>query len=311
MGYTLTRSEFDQVLEGLSEKYRLYAPVLKKGQGRFTDTDVVIYDFVYSSSEIEFEKKSDYSFKEILTPLSQTLFFFTENVIKEADIDDSEAIVFLRSCDMHALKRLDQIYLHNGSHVDSFYKKIRDKLHFVLIGCTSSFQDCFCVSMGTNRTEDGYLFSVNFVDGRYDVDLKDASLEDLFADSGAAAGDVTAAYVTENEVEVHVPEEISNSVIGSDLWKEYDKNGKVGERRRVGASCMIDGYSTVAGGGEYRKKHGERMRFKTLHKISDFRKRYGYDMCVGCGRCDDVCPEYISFSNIINKVDAAVKEGEQ
>ena len=25
MGYTLTRSEFDQVLEGLSEKYRLYA----------------------------------------------------------------------------------------------------------------------------------------------------------------------------------------------------------------------------------------------------------------------------------------------
>ena len=338
MGYTLTRSEFDQVLEGLSEKYRLYAPVLKKGQGRFTDTDVVIYDFVYSSSEIEFEKKSDYSFKEILTPLSQTLFFFTENVIKEADIDDSEAIVFLRSCDMHALKRLDQIYLHNGSHVDSFYKKNRDKLHFVLIGCTSSFQDCFCVSMGTNRTEDGYLFSVNYVDGHYDVDLKDASLEELFADSGAAAGDVTAAYVTENEVEVHVPEEIPNSVIGSDLWKEYDKrcvacgrcnlvcptcscftmqdayytdNGKVGERRRVGASCMIDGYSTVAGGGEYRKKHGERMRFKTLHKISDFRKRYGYDMCVGCGRCDDVCPEYISFSNIINKVDAAVKEGEQ
>ena len=194
------------------------------------------------------------------------------------------------------------------------------------------------MSMGTNRTEDGYLFSVNFVDGRYDVDLKDASLEELFADSGAAAGDVTAAYVTENEVEVHVPEEIPNSVIGSDLWKEYDKrcvacgrcnlvcptcscftmqdayytdNGKVGERRRVGASCMIDGYSTVAGGGEYRKKHGERMRFKTLHKISDFRKRYGYDMCVGCGRCDDVCPEYISFSNIINKVDAAVKEGEQ
>ena len=96
------QQEFDQVLEGLSEKYRLYAPVLKKGQGRFTDTDVVIYDFVYSSSEIEFEKKSDYSFKEILTPLSQTLFFFTENVIKEADIDDSEAIVFLRSCDMHA-----------------------------------------------------------------------------------------------------------------------------------------------------------------------------------------------------------------
>ena len=338
MGYVLDQDGFTRVLGKIGRSRRIYAPVNKAGEGRFTDVDVVRYDFVTEAGEIELDKKSDYAFKEILTPLSQTLFFFTENVIKEADIDDSEAIVFLRSCDMHALKRLDQIYLHNGSHVDSFYKKIRDKLHFVLIGCTSSFQDCFCVSMGTNRTEDGYLFSVNFVDGRYDVDLKDASLEELFADSGAAAGDVTAAYVTENEVEVHVPEEIPNSVIGSDLWKEYDKrcvacgrcnlvcptcscftmqdayytdNGKVGERRRVGASCMIDGYSMVAGGGEYRKKHGERMRFKTLHKISDFRKRYGYDMCVGCGRCDDVCPEYISFSNIINKVDAAVKEGEQ
>ena len=338
MGYVLNQDGFTRVLGKLGQSRRIYAPVNKVGEGRYTDVDVVRYDFVSEAREIELDKKSDYAFKEILTPLSQTLFFFTENVIKEADIDDSEAIVFLRSCDMHALKRLDQIYLHNGSHVDSFYKKIRDKLHFVLIGCTSSFQDCFCVSMGTNRTEDGYLFSVNFVDGRYDVDLKDASLEDLFAESGAAAGDVTAASVTENEVEVHVPEEIPNSVIGSDLWKEYDKrcvacgrcnlvcptcscftmqdayytdNGKVGERRRVGASCMIDGYSTVAGGGEYRKKHGERMRFKVLHKISDFRKRYGYDMCVGCGRCDDVCPEYISFSNIINKVDAAVKEGEQ
>ena len=185
MGYTLTRTEFDQVLEELGKRYRLYAPVLKKGQGRFTDTDVVIYDFVNRSSEIEFEKKSDYSFKEILTPLSQTLFFFTENVIKEADIDDSETIVFLRSCDMHALKRLDQVYLHNGVHVDSFYKKIRDRLHFVLIGCTSSFQDCFCVSMGTNQTKEGYLFSVNFVDAHYDVDLKDGALEELFVASGA------------------------------------------------------------------------------------------------------------------------------
>ena len=80
MGFTMTRTEFDQVLAGLLKKYRLYAPVLKKGQGRFTDTDVVMYDFVRNSSEIEFEKKSDFSFKEILTPLSQTLFFFTENV---------------------------------------------------------------------------------------------------------------------------------------------------------------------------------------------------------------------------------------
>ena len=84
--------------------------------------------------------------------------------------------------------------------------------------------------------------------------------------------------------------------------------GKVGERRRVGASCMVDGYTNVAGGGQYRRSKGERMRFKVLHKIYDFKKRFGYQMCVGCGRCDMICPEYISFSACINKVNQAVQE---
>ncbi len=58
MGYTLTRSQFDQVLKELEKKYRLYAPVLKVGEGRFSETDVVIYDDVSTSGEIEMEKKS-------------------------------------------------------------------------------------------------------------------------------------------------------------------------------------------------------------------------------------------------------------
>ena len=31
-------------------------------------------------------------------------------------------------------------------------------------------------------------------------------------------------------------------------------------------------------------------------------------MCTGCGRCDDACPEYISFSNCINKLNKAMEE---
>ena len=39
-----------------------------------------------------------------------------------------------------------------------------------------------------------------------------------------------------------------------------------------------------------------------MHKIYDFEKRFGYPMCVGCGRCDDICPEYISYSNLVNRL---------
>ena len=32
----------NEIITQLSSKYRIYAPVLKKGEGRFTDTDVVL-----------------------------------------------------------------------------------------------------------------------------------------------------------------------------------------------------------------------------------------------------------------------------
>jgi len=53
-----------------------------KGEIYIISTDKV-FNFVKEASEIELDKKSDYSFKEILTPLSQTLFFFTENDVKD------------------------------------------------------------------------------------------------------------------------------------------------------------------------------------------------------------------------------------
>ncbi|HGE8105498.1 TPA: 4Fe-4S dicluster domain-containing protein, partial [Salmonella enterica] len=46
-----------------------------------------------------------------------------------------------------------------------------------------------------------------------------------------------------------------------------------------------------------------------LHKVNDYKARNGIEhMCVGCGRCDDRCPQYIKFSLIINKMTAAVRQ---
>ena len=183
MGYVLTKEAFDKALKKLAEERLIYAPVLKVGEGRFTDTDVVRYDYVTELSQIELSKKSDYAFKEILTPLSETLFFFTENEVKTADRDSREVIVFLKSCDMHAVRRLDQIYMNNV-FVDPFYKEIRDRIKFVLIGCQKSGADCFCVDMGTNRTTEGYLFSVDVIGDEIHCDVKCDEVAKIFAECG-------------------------------------------------------------------------------------------------------------------------------
>lgn len=333
MGYVLNQDGFGKAIAELQQTYRIFAPVVKIGAGRHKDVDVIIYDEIKDASEIELHKKSDYSAKEVLTPLSETLFYFTEDQVKEADLSQKPVLIFMRSCDMHAIKRQDDIYLRNGGEKDWFYQRRRDLVKFVLIGCQSSYENCFCVDMMSNITEDGYVFSVDEKNGKFRINVLDDSVDSIFDAVKSSTADVTPAHVTENKTRVRVPENIPFDIVKHPLWDEYTTrcigcgrcnfvcptctcftmqdvfytdNGKVGERRRVGASCMVDGYTNVAGGGQYRRTQGERMRFKVLHKILDHRKRFGYDMCVGCGRCDDVCPEYISYSNIINKVADAV-----
>lgn len=328
MGYYVTRTEFDQVLARLSGDWECYAPVRMPGEGMYSDTDVIRYGKVQTLDEMELEEKSDYSFKEVLLPITQRLFYYTEDQVKEAKIEREKGVlIFLRSCDLHAVKRLDEVYLKNGGE-DYYYKRLRDQVKFVLIGCSHSFENCFCASMGTNHAGD-YDMALNLREGGLEVDCRFPEAEAILKEQNAERKEVKPDAVEDNDLQVKIPEDLGLHTFRSEIWKDYDsrcigcgrcnfvcptctcftmqdifyqENGKVGERRRVHASCMVDGFTDVAGGGGCRRTNGERMRFKVMHKIYDYQKRFGYQMCVGCGRCDDVCPEYISFSGCINKL---------
>lgn len=331
MKLKVSKSEFDRALSELKKEYKIYAPVAKPFKGSFSDTDLISYDEIKSFDDIEFERKSYYSPKETILPINQVLFYFTGDEFKESGVDDKKIMVFVRACDIHGVKRLDDMYLNNGAEEDFYYKRLRDKVKFVLIGCREGFRNCFCVSMGANKTED-YSIGMNINGEDIFLDIKDSELEIFSGESTEFEVD----YVRKNKISVEVPEKIdADAIRNDDLWREYDsrcigcgrcnfvcptctcftmqdifykENKNVGERRRVWASCQVEGYTDIAGGHSFRKEQGDRMRFKTMHKISDFKERFGYNMCVGCGRCDDACPEYISFSSCIEKVDRFEKE---
>lgn len=322
-------SDFNLGLKELSKKYKIFAPKRFAFRGTCSDTDNIRYDQVSSFEEMEWEEKSHFSAKEAFLPVNEVLFYFTEDETKIANIDDKDILVFLRSCDLHGVRSIDDIYLKNGHQVDLFYKRLRERVKFVLVGCKQSYRNCFCVSMGTNSCN-SYDAAMNIGDGCLYLDLVD---EDLQVFKGEAA-DFDIDKVSKKLFEVEVPEEVDNNLLRNHpMWDEYDtrcigcgrcnftcptctcysmqdiyykENGKVGERRRVWASCQVDGFCKIAGNHDFRIKQGERMRFKTLHKISDHKKRFGHNMCVGCGRCDDACPQYISFSEAITKVNQVV-----
>ena len=333
MGYLLTEQNMDLFLKKIRGDSDIFAPVRFRNGGCFSDTGCIRYGRIESIADAVLDEKSQYSFKEALLPISQTLFYFTEDTVKESSAPEKGAVIFLRSCDLHAVKRLDEMYLHSGNP-DHYYERIRSRARFVLMGCSKAFDSCFCVDMGTNRS-DNYDLSIDYQDGLYRLDCRDRDWAQLLASLCEREQAVTPQYVTETATHVQIPENLDVRAARSTIWNEYDKrcincgrcnfvcptctcftmqdlyyseNGRVGERRRIPASCMVDGFTDVAGGASYRKKNGERMRFKVLHKVLDFRSRSGYNMCVGCGRCDDVCPEYISFSACVNKLADAMKE---
>lgn len=329
MAYKLTVTECNDYLQTLAGEYLLFAPAVCRGKGAFTDTDSVRYREIKSVDEIEFARKSDFSAKEVLTPITQTLFYFTEDNWAEPKVSDKKILLFLRSCDIHAVRRLDDIYLRNGAE-DPYYKMLRDKMRFCLIECRESYPNCFCVSMNTNVTDEYDMFLRREGDFVY-VGINNRELDRKVGE----VVELSPRFIGENHFTVNVPEGISPATAASSLWDEYSArcigcgrctfvcptcscfsmqdifykdNKNVGERRRVWASCMVDGFTDMAGGHAFRKSQGDRMRFRVLHKVYDFKKRFGCHMCVGCGRCDDACPEYISFSACINKLAGAEAE---
>ncbi|MGL5244127.1 MAG: 4Fe-4S dicluster domain-containing protein, partial [Sarcina sp.] len=147
-------------------------------------------------------------------------------------------------------------------------------------------------------------------------------------------------FIEENEAKVTLPNipdvDVLNKVKKHKMWREFDKrciacgsctlacstcscftttdvlyneNANVGERRRTAASCHIKGFDEMAGGHEFRPAIGDRMRYKILHKVHDYKEQFGENhMCVGCGRCTSRCPQYISITATINKLNDAVNE---
>ena len=340
MSLHLDNAGLNAAFKKLSKSYRIMAPVRIVAGGRFSDTDNVQYGEVTRAEDIVWDEKSHFSPKEVIAPITQTLFHFNEKHIITSTIDTRKILLFMRPCDVHGLKNLDDMFLKNGDNEDFYYKRLRELVKVAMFECSEGWDSCFCVSMNTNRTED-YDLAVRFNEEGADMLVKDEELEAAFAAEGTECG-FEPAFVTENSFTVDLPSdtglsaaEIRTRIVDHELFDEYDRrcvecgrcttscptctcysvndvkyteNANVGERQRVWSSCIVPGFSDMAGGHSYRDKKSERLRYRLLHKMVDHKERFGDHMCVGCGRCDDRCPQYISFSNMVNKTTAALKE---
>ncbi len=384
MAFSLSTADFNTYIQGLTQHYRLFAPIKKVGKGPFSEQDLIGYREVLDASEIIWSEKSYFSPKEVFFPIRETLFRFLDQQASVPAIDTRPILLFLRPCDLNGIGRLDDIFLKNGTDPDFYYARRRELLKFAVMACDEGFDTCFCASMGSNQVA-GYDLAI-YIGGMATKDqvvldiqspaflpkaAEGAGEQERTADNkqvvetniGQEGKDKSkilqnARFVQQltdkqlkvfsealpllaplkNKIEVVVPDfegiEL-DQIFNHALWQEYtrrciacgrcntscitcscftmqdvytDDNKQMAERRRRWAGCHVDRFSDMAGGHTFRAKNGERMRFKLMHKVYDFQKRFDRHMCVGCGRCDDVCPEYISFPAAIAKVAQIIEE---
>ena len=262
MNKKLTPSEFDQALKTLTQNYRLLGPKRFSGKGAFSDTDVTGYGEITGLDQLHIDGKTYFSPKECLFPIRETLFHFREKDLTAPGADIRPMIIFLRPCDINGIKRLDTIFLKNGQEPDFYYGRRRKAVKFFLLECRKGFDSCFCVSMNANRTDD-YACALRFEPEGISVEIRDSEFEEAFVEGTETTPFLE--FVTENQTKVNIPDLTRTSteaVFQHELWQEYtsrciacgrcntscitcscftmqdvkyDRNGELGERRRVWA----------------------------------------------------------------------------
>ena len=128
MGFHITDMQLNVLFQTWQTNYHIYAPRNFSGGGRFSDTDCIRYGKIEHANEIVFDKKSDYSFKEVLTTITT--------------ITADEMVRF----------KLDH---RRGDHVQKF---LNPNITFHFCGCSFCFfqrdTSCSCLFSGIKNTPD-------------------------------------------------------------------------------------------------------------------------------------------------------------
>ena len=274
--------------------------------------------------------------KDVLFPQTQKMYRFTtgQNSSVEEIQDAEEQILFgIRPCDVQSLNCLDQVFI-SETFTDAFYARKRDKLTIIAIACAQAAPTCFCKSMGVNPgaapiadillmpTAAGW--NVHCQSDKGEAVLK--SLSGLLADTTGQA-----LPTAEPEIKVDMTPVVGKigKMFDHPVWDELyrpclacgtctfvcptcycfemgpELRGAAGTENRYWDSCMFSEYTRMAGGHNPRPTAKERLRNRYLHKMSYFSERFGYNLCVGCGRCVAKCPAGLDISKAAEMIGEA------
>ena len=254
--------------------------------------------------------------------------------------DDAPSFAFIgvRSCDLHAISNLDDVFI-NGNIRDPHYAFRREHAFILAVNCNSAVSTCFCTSMNTGpRVHAGFDLALTELPDLFVVEIGSESGSNALAGvdwQPASAFDIGRVAQMAQRAERQIQRQVATSDLPKLLYDAIDHpcwdaiaerclscgnctmvcptcfcstvedhsdlTGTRTRRTRIWDSCFILDFSHVHGGNS-RPTIRSRFRQWMTHKLGAWIDQFGKSGCVGCGRCIAWCPAGIDITEELGKM---------
>lgn len=320
----------------LADGRRVVAPAAEDGLSLFREVGTA------EEARLEPQGRTRWSAKEFLLPASETLFTYRYDgdavELEQPPEPPEQVLVGLRPCDAAGTARLDDVLLE-----DEAYARRRERTTLVSLACAGAEPGCFCTAVGGSPagTEASDLQLVP-LGGSWllrSLTERGAALVDgatgewpAASDDDWAAADEQRRVVEESIAAEPLPSDWAAALaerFDAPLWSVLGErclgcgicayvcpscscfdvtdtgSATCGTRCRSWDSCGFGRFTKHAAGHNPRGTQPARYRQRILHKFSWFPLEHGATMCVGCGRCVELCPVGLDIRSSVAKAATA------
>ena len=212
---------------------------------------------------------------------------------------------------------------------DRPYIRNRERTVVVGLACKCPDGSCFCTSVGGSPAETVGMDAIVFeTEDGFAIETFTAEGDDVFGSFGDHMTEAEESRLDSEKARMRdLPERKLRppdnlvAIFSDDYWVDvsrpcigcgvctylcptchcFDLVDEQRSRLRCYDGCSFPDFTLEASGENPRPTKKERYRQRVLHKFDYFRRNFGENLCVGCGRCIRFCPVRMDIADIVDK----------